>query len=650
MIAIIFFSLSGSFAQLSSLKILLLCRNRIRSLPRELAAETDIAAEYEKLADQSKSARGNDKNERGNINNKSSCGTGDLSVGGSGPFAEKFIQEQYEDWKSWLRKQAAKELLEDEEEEKRIQEEKETGKEKQDKENQETDNNGEKNMKKKKKKKKKDETKKPSKRDLSSPYMLLTGIVSGAVEEGKHIIQQQFLWDPTQIAALSGASSADDENEEDGMKRYQYARGIVCEIISSSSIIVRVTTLGRKNTPSVLFVPGSMLKTNGIDGEGKGEQGIKIGIPKTATQHRHIVLTFETNAEDDEDHEADDIGGAAGKFMLRLDRSAWLEQKATGAVGKVVSAMCLTKLPDVPEMFQAFEGMGGNDSEKETDKETGADTEGEKTEDDELKETKSKDQIDPSMMVTQADLELDEHERALENTSLVTVVLVLLSRSGAMFDTENALTVYSNVPLPEIPDDESMDGNAAAERHLMLPPTHVTKRVREMMTIAPFILPGDIDEEDRMERGRVLLQSSALEYAPASVGVLSICPQRGPEKDNAPLTLALEKGVNKEHREKLRLDNIETNNKLKSLRRLPLLIVTGRPVRHRKMYVCDDNRPMITSISESIGGPEQVVKQNVRLDPSRWARLAGKVGALALIAGRTMKKVSIMWDEKGFQR
>jgi Leucine-rich repeat (LRR) protein len=646
-------SIPESFAQLSSLKILLLCRNRIKSLPRSLAASVDVAAEYEKLADQNASAKGKNKKgsrkgatkknkskgDKKNPNSSSSSNSNSKQeeldlTGGSSAFAEKFVKEQYEDWKAWAKRQEELEKLAEENDEEEDEEEDEGG-----------SSSGKKKKKTKKKSKKKN-AQKPSKSDLSSPYMLLTGIVSGAVEEGTHIIQQQTLWDPTVIAAATSGTSADDESDGEGVsRRHQYARGIVCEILSSSSIIVRLTTLGRKNVPSILFVPGSMLLTNGINGDGKGEDGIKIGVPKTATQHRHVILTFETGADELDDHAVDDdIGGVAGQFMLRLDRSAWLQQKDTGACGKVLSAICLKNLPDVPEMFEAFESMatsGGDASATDN-------SEGEKTEDETPKESKTKEQgvtADESMMATQGDLELDDDERVLENTSLVTVVLLLLSRNGVNFNTEGFLNIYSNVPLPPIDEEESVDGEAAALRHLMKPPMHVTRRVHEMMVVAPF--QSEDEDIDVMERGRVLLQSSALEYAPPSVSILTILPQKGKERDNAPPEndVAI-RGVNKEHREKLRQETIEQKEQESRLRRLPLLVVTGRPVRHRKIYVCDEERPMIKNIGESIGGPLEVVKQRVRLDPSRWARLAGRVGTLAALAGRSMKRGALKLLEK----
>ena len=651
-----------TFSQLSSLKMLLLCRNRIRELPKSLGAVVDVAAEYEKLADKS-----NDKTNKGQEIEIHQNLSGE---GGSSLFAEQFISKEFENWRKWNDLAA-------------------TAATKPKKESKEGEQDGKKTI----KSNDKPSQKRKLKADAISPYMLLTGIVSSAVKEGTPVIQKQELWVDTGPGSPPGSGASGTESEAEGKSsggeqgklpvgaKYQFAKGIVCEIISSSSIVVRVTTIGRKHLSSVLFIPETMLCTNYPEGTSKSrsdsdnqDENTKLGNPKTATQHQHLVLTFapqpDTEASkakkkkkqkqkkkqaidngdggDDENDEDDEDGGYIGRFLLRLNRSAWLQQKETGAVGKVLASMCLTKMPNLPEMV---------------DEPIDTDTTQEKEKDMEEREKnkkQTKKALDPFQFQPEPLNKTKEEEKKIvvndgdvemEKQVMVTVVVLLLSKEG-MFNSNDILTVYSDVPLPDIPDDESVDGEFAAARHLIQPPTHVSSRVREMMVTGPFKIESEQLEEtfDELERGRTLMQMSPLKHAPPTVGILSMVPQFWPDLDNqtsGKTVEPVERGTTKEHKAKLKKLRQDRAKEEAKLRRMPLLMVTGRPAKALNIYLCNEERPLIQSLeNKPIGVPIDVEKQKVALDPSRWAKLAGKVGALALMAGEQLKKGAIKLLEK----
>ena len=619
-----------TFSQLSSLKMLLLCRNRIRELPKSLGAVVDVAAEYEKLANKLEV----DKKKEEEKNLKVA-----FSTGGSTKFAEQFIQSEFEEWEKWAAIAKAAEVAAEKEEAS-------SG-------GGGGGSDGEDSGKKRKKKKV------PKVKGAAlSPYMLLTGIVSSVVEEGTPVIQQQELWQDTGVEYGSepdntgpGSGSGAESEVEGGSHRvgakYQYAKGIVCEIISASSVVIRVTTIGRKNVSSILFIPGNVLCTNyppaqlNLSG-GSSDEKIELGIPKTATQHQHVVLTFAPTKEDKEDDHEDEDGGYIGRFMRRLNRSAWLQQKDTGAVGKVLASLCLTLLPDLPDVLLLDAAKSAAESGVESGAESSKEdtTENNALSDIQLAKTKAEEE---------ADLILTAEEKALEKSVLVTVVVLLLSKDASMFNTEDILTLYSDVPLPEIPDDESVDGQAATERHLVQPPTHVSSRVREMMISGPFNVAVENKYEEDLERGRILMQSSALEYAPPTVGILAMPPQCGPNVDNPrnDTVEVIQVGTTKQHKAEIRAAKKLQEAEKERDRRISVLIVTGRPIKKRNMYMCNEERPLIRSIDEAaLGQPVRIEKQKVRLDPSRWAKLAGKVGALALMAGKHLKKNAIKLLEK----
>jgi Leucine-rich repeat (LRR) protein len=586
-----------TFSQLSSLKMLLLCRNRIRQLPKTLGAVIDVAAEYEKLAD--KAPIENEDNDL-------------IHDGGSSHFVEKFIESEFEN--------SIKDVI--------------TPSVDQAKDKADEQNN---------KKNGRRLSKKKIKQDSKSPYMLLTGIVSSAVEEGTPLIQKQKLWVEADGSGTDGSGTDSDVDGRDAsghtIAKYQYAKGFVCEIISSSSVVVRLITIGHKNASSILFIPGKMISTDYAEGELNPRNpsigNTKLGAPKTATQHQHLILTFGIKVKKDEENDAEgEDDGTVGRFMLRLNRSAWLQQKETGAVGKVLASLCLTKMPDLSDVTGDKQGdMDGSKTSKNSKKGTKNSNSGQTGE--VRKEEEENQEV------------LDDEEITMEKQVLVSVVVLLLSKDG-YFNTEDILTLYSDVPLPDIPDDVSMDGEAATARHLIQPPTHVSSGMREMMVTGFFHVATDHSEE--FERGRVFMQMSALKNAPVTVGILSMLPQIGPDPE-LPLPSSLQEveeiGTTKEHKAKLYEDKKKREADRAKLRRISLLMVTGRPATLHNIYACNEERPLIqTIINEPIGFPMQVNKQQVLLDPSRWAKLAGKVGSVAILAGQQLKKGAIKLLEK----
>ena len=627
----------ATFGNLSSLRELLLCRNRIRSLPKSLAAVVDVEAEYEKLAD--------NKNKNDPTQEKT-------MVVGSGMFAEKFVRNEYEERKEGNDRKDEKDEEENEEDD--------------DGKKVNGGGGGSPDSKWKRSWLKRtiaNKTASKAKGDASSPYMLLTGVVSSAVEEGMHVAQRQQLWYEPNPGGFSGGSES--EGEAAPGPTFQIARGVVCEILSSSSLVVRVTTMGARGIPSILFVPGVMLRTKEEATKivGGATTSVKLGVPKTATQHQHVVLTFAPEDTDGEGEEA-----VVDSFLTRLDRSAWLEQHNTGAVGKVVAAVCLRMLPDLPELLETLEAMGGaaEATAAAAEAAAAAASEGKDKKSDRRKRRQSK--ADPfardkpeeaatTSVVAGGEetLELNEEEEHLESTIFISVVVLLLSRD-AMFNAVDPLTIYSNVPLPVLGDDVSLDGEIAAARHLVPPPMHVSTRVREMCVSGPEINVPKDDDDEVVERGRIIMQSSPLDYAPPTVCVTSMRPLFGLNKDNQSMAAAMaesggageeKRGVNKEHRAKLKVEREERKKIEESIVRISVLVIAGRPMKNRKMYLCEEERPRVVSLSEiELGTPELINKESVPLDPTRLARIARSMGVLASRAGRAAKRGALKILEK----
>ena len=270
-------------------------------------------------------------------NDDQSIGVGEnnaLPDDGSGAsFAEKFIFREYEDWQAWA----------------------------------ELKPNGT------RKRRKMKTSRKQKKWDSVSPYMLLTGVVADACQEGDNLCQrmqavsgQHSSSDGASVGEQRESLEAQRSSDKKRKKRKQgkdardpdmlplSAEGIVVEILSSSSIIVRVTSLGGLISDPRAFVPGLPVRV------GNANTGANIGAPKTATQHQHMLLTLCPERNDDDDDDDDSDGGYIGRFMRRLDKSSWLEQRVSGAVGKVVSVLCLANAPTLPERGSMSAGMVAN--------------------------------------------------------------------------------------------------------------------------------------------------------------------------------------------------------------------------------------------------------------------------------------------------
>ena len=690
-----------TFGSLSSLKELHLAANRIKSLPKSLGAVVDIEAEYEALAvapprRHSSNSMGHTNTNKGpeievlNDNSskpdpnktsrqKSNIIDGRNSLenqeqdedevpdGGGSSFAENFILREYEDWQAWVEE-------------------------------------GPKGTKRKKKLK---TSRRQRKGDGISPYMLLTGVVSGACKRGDVIWQKKkgFVMhvsdgnnsEGESKHVLSNAQQDVDKPSTTVIDKALSAQGIVVELISSSSLLVRVTSVGGLVSDPCSFEPGLPVRI--------GEQGAILGEPKTATQHQHMILTLcpqKGNDDDDDDEDDDDHedGGYVEHLISRLDGSSWLQQANSGAVGKVIKTLCLSNVPSLPDAEDSSpELLAELEASTQASSEVAGNADSQQQKIHQKEENKKEDEEPLS------------NELPNSSTKLVSCLVLLLSKE-AIFNHKHPLIIHTDAVVEdEFEGDGSEDEDEKFKRlHEIAAPLAVQSRVREVVMVGQFDLPrpvsyndeddkvkDDDDERDPVERGTLILQSSTLKFAPPSVAVVSILPSVGhdpnlpldprtrrlkQQADKAGAALAPEETVSAEEnnrgekaskqQRKSRQDGkkfkrrktqeqLLAEEEAKKLREIAntaiansvqvyALVMQGRPVRHKNCYCVEDFGVDDEGVGSShveapssvftrpLGKPELVGRVLLIPEPDLWMKMQAHMIHYGGLLGKSLKK------------
>ncbi len=406
--------------------------------------------------------------------------------------------------------------------------------------------------------------------DNISPYFLLTGMrtENGLCSVGDavwQIVSTTAMHQQDQKQQLPQDESKKSESNKPGLHYVRrLARGIVVDVVSSTAIVVRSISMGDTThiTPfdnedaqdaagnegktaasagsgvnfeaqvaaaadmaaaseCVLFERGKQVycgslhvlwrQTKNKEAAKEEEEGAaRLGKPKTCTQHQHQLLTLhpiKKQADDDDDDNEE--GGYIGRFCGRLarDQNAWLEQRKTGAVGRVIAAVPLNKVPILPGHGRGGATAAANASaskDEEAENQAAA-----KLAKKMKKARKRQASGDGSGSRFRNNDDDDDEPKAKVPLALVTVCVLLLSRRG-MFDDKSELMVHTNVLASHHDDDDDVvgegeevaidvnvatgDGGAALgqqdeedeediwkRRHTLPAPMAVKSRVQELM-------------------------------------------------------------------------------------------------------------------------------------------------------------------------